>query len=243
MDWHDRYKLQAAWTSELRKYLFEACSLGSATRVLEVGCGTGAVLEQLQTPAAMHGADIDPAALAACGRNAPAAIRVEADALSLPYLPAAFDIVYCHYLLLWVADPVRAIREMKRVARPGGHILALAEPDYNARTDEPASLRPLGRWQAEALGRQGADPGFGAHLAEAFHQAGLQIVETGTLRSPEKQQPSPAERDSEWHVLESDLAGTIAPEKMREMKELEEAAWKDGRRRLDVPTYFAWGRA
>ena len=40
------------------------------------------------------------------------------------------------------------------------------KPGQLARVDEPRALVPLGRWQAESLKRQGADPGLGARLAE-----------------------------------------------------------------------------
>jgi hypothetical protein len=131
---------------------------------------------------------------------------------------------------------------MKRITRPGGHVLALAEPDYTARIDRPAALEPLGRWQAEALRRQGADPAFGSRLAATFQRAGLRLEETGRLRSRPPAGLSPAEWDSEWHVLESDLQGFIPAPRLQEMKALDQEARSRGQRILDVPTFFAWGR-
>ncbi len=242
MDWHARYTQQANWTRELRAYLFERAEIKAARHVLEIGCGTGAILRDLSTSAALHALDLDLAALTQCGINAPAASRLRADALSLPYPAGSFDIVYCHFLLLWVHDPLQALREMKRVTRPGGHILALAEPDYTARVDEPPVLAPLGSWQAESLRRQGADPGFGARLAETFFQAGIPLVETGTIQSRGREALTPSEREQEWAVLEADLAGLIPEADLQKMKALDEQAWSRGERVLNVPTYFAWGR-
>ena len=182
MEWHKRFVQQAAWTSELRQYLFKRAGMQVARRVLEVGCGTGAILSGLVTPAAVHGLDLEPARLAEARRHAPQAILACADALWLPYASGVFDITFCHFLLLWVQDPLQALREMKRVTRPGGSILALAEPDYNARVDKPDALAALGRWQAESLRRQGADPGLGSRLAELFRQAGIPLIETGCLQ-------------------------------------------------------------
>jgi ubiquinone/menaquinone biosynthesis C-methylase UbiE len=161
MDWHKRFVQQAAWTSEIRLYLFERAGMQAAKRVLEVGCGTGAILSGLATQAVMHGLDKDQARLSEARRHAPKANLACADALALPYASGIFDITFCHFLLLWVGDPFLALREMKRVTRPGGSILALAEPDYGARVDKPDELAVLGRWQTESLRRQGADPFIG----------------------------------------------------------------------------------
>ncbi len=171
MDWHARYTQQARWTKNLRAYLFEKAGLRRAQRVLEVGCGTGAILSDLEIPASLHGLDLSRAALAEARVHAPGAILVRADALSLPYADFTFDITFCHFLLLWVRDPLQAAREMARATRPNGFVLALAEPDHTARMDKPDSLAPLGRWQTESLRAQGADVPFGARLAETFARA------------------------------------------------------------------------
>lgn len=247
MDWHVRYTQQAGWTRDLRRYLFEKAGLARARRVLEVGCGTGAILSELTGQGDLHGLDIDPAALAQCRVNAPGAFITRGDALSLPYPPGTFDVTFCHFLLLWVRDPLRALLEMKRVTHPGGHVLALAEPDHTARVDEPEALAPLGRWQTESLRRRGADPSLGGQLGDLFSRAGLEIVETGAIRGAERAaspegDPSPAERELEWAVLESDLAGFISTEDLQKMKSLDAEAWARGERRLHVPTYFAWGK-
>ena len=241
MDWHTRYLQQAHWTRDLRAYLFEKAGLAGAHRVLEAGCGTGAILHDLKTSATLHGLDQDAEALDQCGLHVPTAALVQGDALSLPYPDGAFDITCCHYLLLWVTDPLRVVREMARVTRGGGHVLALAEPDYSGRVDKPAALATLGHWQTEALQRQGADPSLGGRLAGLFFRAGIEIVETGPIAMSEGVL-SPQERALEWAVLESDLAGFVDPEDLRAMRQLDEQAWARGERVLQVPTYFAWGR-
>ena len=268
MNWHARFVQQAAWTRDLRSYLFEHAGLERAQRVLEVGCGTGAILSELATLATVHGLDLEPGRLVYAGVHAPRAVLVCGDALRLPYPANIFDIVFCHFLLLWVSDPLQALCEMARVTRPGGYVLALAEPDYEARVDKPEALAPLGRWQTKSLRRQGADPGLGARLADLFHQAGIPPIETGTLRgspglgtgrgSPGsgissrisygtghaggEHPPTSGERDLEWAVLEADLAGTVPIQEMQRLILLDERAWERGERVLSVPTYFAWGQ-
>lgn len=243
MDWHKRYLQQARWTRDLRAYLFKKAGLEETSRaslVLEVGCGTGAILAELPKDVPLHGLDIDSAALAQCRINAPTASLVQGNALHLPYSGEVFDIVYCHFFLLWVGDPLQVLLEMKRVGKRGAAILAFAEPDYTARRDEPRDLIPLGRWQTESLSRQGADPSLGGRLASLFFQAGIELDETGTLQA-EENNLSPEDWELEWAVLESDLTGVVTRDDLQKMKRLDQQARGRGERKLYVPTYFAWG--
>jgi len=252
MNWHDRYVQQAGWTRDLRNYLFDKAGLKSAHRVLEVGCGTGAILSELDSSVSLtctgvrcqcHGLDLDAGALVDARVHAPAATLVRGDALSLPYADFTFDITFCHFLLLWVRDPLQAVREMARVTRRQGqgYVLALAEPDHTARVDKPDSLVQLGRWQTEALRKQGADVSFGARLADTFARAGIEIVETGSIQRSGRE-ASVSEQEKEWAVIQADLAGVVPGEDIHKMKLLDEEAHAQGERVLHVPTYFVWGR-
>ena len=131
---------------------------------------------------------------------------------------------------------------MKRVTRNGGYVLALAEPDYSARVDEPAELAALGHWQTESLRRQGADPSLGGRLAELFYQAGIELIETGAIESRGKNALSSTEWELEWAVLENDLADFVPVKEIQRLKKLDKDARARGERTLHVPTYFAWGR-
>lgn len=189
----------------------------------------------------LHGLDIDPAGLAQCKVHVPSASLIRGNVLQLPYSDDLFDVVYCHFLLLWVSDPIRALLEMKRLTRTGGNVIAFAEPDYSDRTDKPNELVQLGTWQTRALKNQGADPTFGARLAEAFFQARIEIVETGTIQSAENE-ALVQDWEIEWAVIESDLAGQIPEADIQRMKLTDKAARERGERILHVPTYFVWGR-
>ena len=154
---------------------------------------------------------------------------------------ASFDIALCHFLLLWVADPRQVIAEMRRVVRPGGYVLALAEPDYGGRIDYPPEFAALGRLQAEALRRQGADPDLGRKLSALFHEAGLKLVETGVLGGQWSGMPNPQDNELEWQVLEADLGDSIDKTQFNRLRALDAAAWQRGARLLFVPTFYAWG--
>lgn len=239
MNWHTRFTQQAGWTRDLRAYIFDKIKLNEANHVLEVGCGTGAILTELPNHIPLYGLDIDRDALAQCKAHITNASLIRGNALQLPYSNNSFDVVYCHFLLLWVNDPLQALFEMKRVARK--YIIAFAEPDYTSRIDKPEELIQLGKWQTQSLKRQGADPGFGARLAESFFQAGMEIIETGTIQSVERE-ASAEDWEMEWAVTESDLAGFVSFEDIQKWKRLDKAARERGERILHVPTYFAWGQ-
>ena len=78
-------------------------------------------------------------------------------------------------------------------------------------------------------------------LADLFFRAGIELLETGTIQGAESD-PSPEDWETEWTVIEADLAGLIPTDEVQKMKRLDEEARARGERELHVPTYFAWGR-
>jgi SAM-dependent methyltransferase len=243
-EWHQRYMEQARWTTSVRRFLFEKAEISSAKSVLEVGSGTGAILEGLaaQTNARLVGIDLNlPALRFSQGRN-PALQQISGLAERLPAADHAFSISCCHFFLLWAKDPLAALLEMKRVTRIGGAILALAEPDYGGRIDYPEPLAELGSNQAQSLIHQGADPFVGRKLKGLFHRAGLHNIEVGVLDGQWAGQPTNQDQASEWKILEDDLQDTFPPSRLAELKEIDRQAWQTGERVLFVPTFFAFGR-
>jgi SAM-dependent methyltransferase len=216
-----------------------------AQRVLEVGCGTGAILRNLPDTIPLQvGLDIDRDYLNLAMRKTQKTGLTQGDGHALPYPDGYFDITLCHFLLLWVANPEKVLREMVRVTRPGGAVLALAEPDYGGRIDYPEELGQLGMWQAEALKQQGADPCMGRKLAGLFHEAGLESVETGVLGGQwSSGSPDWGAWESEWAVLEADLSQKPSfSKKLGFLKKLDQSATQNGERVLFVPTFYAYGR-
>jgi SAM-dependent methyltransferase len=243
-EWHARFSLQARWTQALRSYLLPRAGLESARRVLDVGCGTGALQGELRQRLStlVHGVDIDPGMLTEARRNSPGSIFTLGDAHNLPYEDGSFDLTLCHFLLLWVANPSEVLSEMRRVTRPGGALLALAEPDYGGRIDYPSELAELGRLQADSLRRQGAEPELGRRLASLFTSLRLENIESGVLGAQWSSPLSPAELESEWAVIRYDLGASLSMSELEHLRQVDAEAWRSGRRVLYVPTFYAWGR-
>jgi ubiquinone/menaquinone biosynthesis C-methylase UbiE len=107
---------------------------GAGLDVLEVGCGTGLVLQRIQRFArSATGVDLSPGMLERARQRG---LDVsEGSATELPFPDAAFDVTCSFKVLAHVPDVERALSEMLRVTRPGGHVLA---EFYN-----PVSLRGL----------------------------------------------------------------------------------------------------
>jgi len=242
-EWHSRFQVQANWTRAVRRHFASQYSLNSALRILEVGCGTGVILaEARQNPLGqMHGADLRLDFLRRAHENHPENKFTCADGMRLPYRAGAFDAVFCHYLLLWVKNPLVILTEMRRVTRRGGAILAFAEPDYGGRIDFPDDLAEIGRLQAESIQNQGADPQFGRKLRGMMVQSGLKNVEAGLLGGSWFGSPAQSERQSEWSVLEGDLSGIIDRDEWERLKKIDAQAWESGERILFVPTFYAAG--
>jgi len=113
-----------------------ALPLAQGRDVLEVGCGTGLILSRLHAVARhAEGVDLSPGMLEKARARG---LRVqEASATALPHADASFDLVLSFKVLAHVPDLALALREMARVCRPGGRVLAEL---YN-----PWSLRYLAK--------------------------------------------------------------------------------------------------
>jgi SAM-dependent methyltransferase len=100
--------------------------------VLDVGCGTGSLaisLAERRRPGRVGGIDIAPAYIAFAGSRGAAVEFAVGDACRLPYADRSFVAALAQLSLNFVPDAAAAVREMRRVVRPGG-IVAAAVWDF-----------------------------------------------------------------------------------------------------------------
>lgn len=238
---HHRYQLQARWSATLRAHLLKLVGLQRDHTVLEVGSGSGAVCSTIPSDS-VFALDIDLRMTQFAHQFSPGARYICGDGNLLPFCDHTFNHVFCHFLLLWLPDPEHVLGEMRRVLKPGGWLLLMAEPDYGARIDYPDELALLGEYQATALQDQGADPNTGRKTRQYLTAAQLDRVQAGILGGEWSSESDQAQIDSEWQTLRSDLKGQLAADELERLEALDRAAWKNGRRILFVPTFYALGQ-
>lgn len=238
-EWDAQFTRQAGWTRGTRRHLYRRANLLRANRVLDVGSGTGTVTEELaaQTQGQVLGVDLDPEMVSYAQARGGRAVYREGDAHDLPFQDGWFDVTACHFLLLWCHTPEQAAREMVRVTRPGGAVLVCAEPDYGGRIDHPAL--PIGRWQAEALRREGADPHMGRRLRGLFSLPGVCRTDVGVIPGLWDLATLRAEFNAEWALWERTLKGILPADELARLKEMDQQAIEGGTRLAFMPTFYA----
>jgi demethylmenaquinone methyltransferase/2-methoxy-6-polyprenyl-1,4-benzoquinol methylase len=120
-----------------RRAAVAAAGVAPGARVLDVACGTGDLSEAFaDARAAVTGVDFTPEMLDVARHKGAAragSARVtyaRGDAMALEFPDASFDVVSIAFGIRNVAEPTRALREFRRVLRPGGRLVVLefAEP-------------------------------------------------------------------------------------------------------------------
>jgi SAM-dependent methyltransferase len=103
--------------------VFDAVGLGDGARLLDAGCGSGLALQVADKRGAIvTGVDASEGLLALAMERAPTADLRQGDLEELPYPDNSFDIVTAFNAVQYAGDPVNALRELRRVAVPGGRI-------------------------------------------------------------------------------------------------------------------------
>lgn len=123
----------------VRQFSMKYANRKDGARVLDIGCGTGTTLKELEPLGTGYGIDVSPKAVQYCLEGGVDQVCV-ADAAALPYRGERFDLIISVDVLEHVDDDVAALKEMYRVCRPGG-VLFLTVPAFGflwSRRDELA---------------------------------------------------------------------------------------------------------
>lgn len=242
IDWHQRFLQQASWSRSAREYFIKKNRFEKYPRILEVGCGTGAVLSEFEIGSILSvGIDINRTHLLEAQKHADLQL-VNANGYEMPFQEHCFDLVFCHYLLLWLEEPIRILTNMKQLLKPGGWLCLFAEPDYSARIDYPGRLKELGSLQNRALASQGVHLETGRHLRSWLVQIGMDCIEYGILGGNWDSFFDEESWQMEWDTLIHDLSPHIPQNDLARFQEEDKTAWLSQERILFIPTFYAWGQ-
>jgi ubiquinone/menaquinone biosynthesis C-methylase UbiE len=156
--------------------------LNAHDRVLDVGSGLGNLarrVAQRVPQGKVWGIErsAEQLARARCD-DLPNLLFQQADAHAIPFDDGVFDIVYCRYLLEHVTEPVRVLREMHRILKPGGRAF-VQENNILINTFDPDCPRFDHVWRqfAQLQTLLGGDASIGKKLFRLFREAGFARVE------------------------------------------------------------------
>jgi SAM-dependent methyltransferase len=175
---YDRF--MGRYSTQLGPQLADLAGIEAGMRVVDVGCGTGALTGELvKRVGASQVTAVDPSEpfVAAVRERFPEAEVHQASAEALPLAEASFDAALAQLVVHFMSDPLSGLGEMKRVTRPGG-VVAACVWDYGGRR---GPLSPF--WEAarrfdpdvpDESERAGTREG---HLRELFETVGLQQID------------------------------------------------------------------
>lgn len=119
---------------------------GLPGRVLDYGCGYGDLAAAVARTHDVAGCDVDPQRVAFARREYPQVPFVPCPPDEAPFADATFDVVLSAVVVHFVPDPVKYLREARRVLRPGGHLLIVCKNEPVVRnTVRRAFGRPKAR--------------------------------------------------------------------------------------------------
>ena len=180
---YDRF--MGRYSGPLAAAFVDALGIEPGQRVLDVGCGPGALTGELVRrlgPTAVRAVDPSESFVAVCRTRNPGVDVARGRAEKLPYRNADFDAALAQLVLHFVTDPEATAAEMRRIVRPGGLVAAsvwdfgegmtmLREFWGAARELDPDAPAESKR---RRFGRDG-------EIGELFANAGLEDVTSGSL--------------------------------------------------------------
>jgi SAM-dependent methyltransferase len=177
-------RFMGRYSEPLAAQFADLAGVRGGQRVLDVGCGPGALTAELvrrTSPDAISAVEPSESFAAAARQRLPGVDIRQATAERLPFGDATFDAALAQLVVHFMADPVAGLREMGRATRPGGVVAACV-------WDHAGGRGPLSVfWRAVRELDPGADDESNlagvreGHLAELFAQAGLGAAEATTL--------------------------------------------------------------
>src|ERR1700759_2979731 len=172
------------YSEPLAAQFADLAAVRGGQRVLDVGCGPGALTAELvrrTSPETVSAVEPAGSFAAAARERLPGVDIRQAAAEQLPFGDAAFDAALAQLVVHFMADPVAGLGEMGRVNRPGGVVPAWVRAHAGSRGPLSAFWRAVRELDPGADDESNLAGVREGHLAALFAQAGLDAVQVTTL--------------------------------------------------------------
>jgi SAM-dependent methyltransferase len=222
-DAYDRF--MGRYSVQLSPQLADLAGVEAGQRVLDVGCGPGALTTELTRrvgAAAVSAVDPSEQFVAAARERHPGVDVRQASAEVLPFADGEFDAALAQLVVHFMADPVAGLREMARVTRTGGVVAACVWDHEGEQTplspywEAARELDPATEGESNLAGAREGE------LTELFGEAGIRDVEETAL--PVRVEHATFEEWWEPFTLGVGPAGAhfarLDPEAQRQLREL-----------------------
>lgn len=179
---YDRF--MGRYSVPLAPQLVELAGIAPGQRVLDVGCGPGALTSALvERVGAENVSAVDPSApfVDAARERYPGVDVREASAEHLPYADDEFDATLAQLVVHFMADPLQGVREMARVTRPGGVVAASVWDHGGGRGPLSPFWAAARRFDPGLTGESNLMGSRQGQLVELFREAGVRDVEESAL--------------------------------------------------------------
>ena len=225
----------------MRRELYRRVRLASRKSVLDVGCGEGTITREMAgiCKGKVLGVDIDSQMIAAAKDQPGKASFTTGDAYTLNFKKSEFDLITCHWLLLWLKKPEAALKEFRRVLKRDGTLLIACEPDFGGRMVFPESAS-LYKEIISALASQGANPLMGRKIPGLLSDAGFRAT-SGLYPGLWDGILSSVSLDSEIDWINTLLSGRM--EKSRLAQALSDLRQAHSEKKLLIHTPIFWAMA
>lgn len=160
-------------------------------RILDAGCGSGRTLDELARWGRVSGLDREPAGVAAARSRGHTDVRLGA-VEELPWPNATFDLVTCLDVIEHTPDDLRTLTELRRVTRPGGHLLVTVPAYPRLWSAHDVACSHYRRYTRDSLRAASGAAGWQALVETSFNA--MLLAPIALVRWAERQRRTAPER-------------------------------------------------
>jgi ubiquinone/menaquinone biosynthesis C-methylase UbiE len=177
-------RFMGRFSEPLAQQFADEAGLRSGDRVLDVGCGPGALTEKLVDrlgASAVTAIDPSTSFVEAVQVRFPDIVVRQGTAEQLPFADDGFDAALAQLVVHFMSDPVAGLREMGRVTKPGGVVMASVWDHAGEGTPLAMFWRAAKEVDPQATDESERAGSREGHLAELAAAAGLSDISSGSL--------------------------------------------------------------